>query len=131
VKGAIKRGRKTGRDVVKLMVDVSELPDVADPTTSGARFAFGEHWVADVPVASWRATRHGWRTKGRVPGLRKATIRRRRRGGAVVRIRSTRLDLSAVEQADQLAEVHVDVGPWSATHARRWETFRRGLRPPR
>jgi len=131
VKGALKRGRKPGRDAIKLSVAVDELPSVADPTTSGARFAFGEHWVVEVPPAAWRATRRGWRTTGEVPGLRKAKVRLRRNGRATIKIRSAALDLTAVEQTEQLAEVHVDVGPWSATYARRWDVYRRGLRPPR
>jgi hypothetical protein len=131
VRGALKRGRRPGHDVIKLAATVGELPIVADPTTSGARFAFGEHWVVDVPPAAWRKTRRGWRTIRDVPGLRKAIIRRKRTGRAVIKVRSAPTDLSAVEQTEQIAEVHVDVGPWSATHARRWQTFRRGLRPPR
>ncbi len=58
-------------------------------------------------------------------------IRLRPDGRATVKVRSARLDLAAVGQAEQLAEVQIDVGPWSATHARRWEPYRRGLRPPR
>jgi len=131
VKGRLKRGGRPGRDSVKVVANVAELPAVADPTTSGARFAFGEHWIVDVPASAWRTTARGWKTAGDVPGLRKATVRTRSGGRATIKVRSAALDLSQVEQAEQVAEVTLDLGPWSATHARRWEPFRRGLRPIR
>jgi hypothetical protein len=131
VAGGVRFGRKPNRDRLRIKVGLGRLPAAFDWSTDSVtvRVSDDDDIVSFTLPGGTLRRRGTMRFVGRAPGVGYVTIDAGKGDGALLTLRTRRLDLSSADRTEHLVSVAVGLGVHRTTHTRLWVPSRTRLEP--